>query len=107
MPFHLLFRLFAYLPWYLLEIVRANVDVARRILHPKLPISPDVFEAPSTQKTELGRVVFANSITLTPGTVSFKVEEGKIHVHAIAREVRDGLLEGEMDRRVTRLEGET
>jgi multicomponent Na+:H+ antiporter subunit E len=52
-------------------------------------------------------VLYANSITLTPGTVSIRVHGTKITVHAIADEVADDLLEGEMDRRVTRLEGET
>ncbi|MFH0944851.1 MAG: Na+/H+ antiporter subunit E [Planctomycetota bacterium] len=103
-PLHLLPRLVLYIPWLLLEIVKANLDVTKRILHPKLPISPTLFEAPSTQKTDLGRVVFANSITLTPGTVSYGVEEGRILVHAIAEEVKQGLLDGGMDRRVTEVE---
>ncbi len=51
-------------------------------------------------------MLYANSITLTPGTVSIRVHGTKITVHAIADEVADDLLEGEMDRRVTRLEGE-
>jgi multicomponent Na+:H+ antiporter subunit E len=52
-------------------------------------------------------VLYANSITLTPGTVSIRVHGTKITVHAIADDVADGLLEGEMDRRVTRLEGDS
>ena len=104
-PMWLLPRAALFVPWLLLEIVKANLDVARRILHPKLPISPTLFEVPASQKTDLGRVIFANSITLTPGTVSYGVEPGKILVHAIAEEVKQGLLSGEMDRRVTRVEG--
>ena len=60
---------------------------------------------PKTQCTDLGRVLYANSITLTPGTVSIWVHGRAITVHAVAEDVAEGLAEGEMDRRVTRLEG--
>ena len=105
-PLHVLPRALAYTPWLLKEIALANADVARRILRGRRAVGPKVFEAPSSQRTDLGRAIFANSITLTPGTVSFGVEPGRIHVHAIAGEVRDGLLTGEMDRRCTWVEGE-
>ena len=108
MPVHLLHRLPMYLPWIAKEVVKSNLDVARRILALGRPdVSPRLFEAPTTQHSDLGRVLYANSITLTPGTVSIRVHGTKITVHAIADEVADDLLEGEMDRRVTRLEGET
>jgi multicomponent Na+:H+ antiporter subunit E len=105
-PVWLMPRALLFVPWLLLEIVKANLDVTRRILHPRLPISPVLFEVPASQKTDLGRVIFANSITLTPGTVSYGVEPGRILVHAIALDVKDGLLAGEMDRRVARVEGQ-
>src|SRR5690606_15850165 len=104
-PLHVLGRVARFTPWLLKEIVVANLDVTKRILGPRSAISPVVFDAPSSQRTDLGRTIFANSITLTPGTVSFGVEGDKIRVHAIAREVRDGLLTGEMDRRCTAAEG--
>ncbi|MFG0319623.1 MAG: Na+/H+ antiporter subunit E [Planctomycetota bacterium JB042] len=104
-PLHVLPRVVRFTPWLLKEIALANLDVTRRILGPRSAISPVVFEAPSSQRSDLGRTIFANSITLTPGTVSFGVEPGRVRVHAIAREVRDGLLTGEMDRRCTRVDG--
>jgi multicomponent Na+:H+ antiporter subunit E len=105
-PVHLLPRVVRYLPWIAKEVFLANLDVARRILSFGKPdISPRLFDAPTSQKSDLGRVLYANSITLTPGTVSIRVHGQKILVHAIAEEVADGLLEGEMDRRVTWLEG--
>lgn len=108
MPIHLLGRLPMYLPWIAKEVVKSNLDVARRIFSLGGPnVSPRLFDAPTTQHSDLGRVLYANSITLTPGTVSIRVHGTKITVHAIAEEVADDLLEGEMDRRVTRLEGET
>lgn len=107
-PIHLLPRLPRYLPWIAKEVVKSNLDTARRILGPgRLDVSPRLFDAPTTQHSDLGRVLYANSITLTPGTVSIRVHGTKITVHAIADEVADDLLEGEMDRRVTRFEGET
>ncbi len=107
-PIHLLPRLPMYLPWIAKEVVKSNLDTARRIFGLGRPdISPRLFEAPTSQHSDLGRVLYANSITLTPGTVSIRVHGTKITVHAIAEEVADDLLKGEMDRRVTRLEGET
>jgi multicomponent Na+:H+ antiporter subunit E len=105
-PVHLALRAAVYMPWLLKEILLSNIDVAKRVLRPgRLRISPRIIEAPATQPSELGRVIYANSITLTPGTVSIQVRGSHITVHALADEVADGLLAGEMDRRVTRLEG--
>ena len=107
MPVQLLPRAVMYLPWLVKEIFKSNVDVARRILSPFEPdVSPRIFNTGVTQRSDLGRVIYANSITLTPGTVSIGVRGAYITVHAIAEEVAEGLLEGEMDRRVTRFEGE-
>ncbi|MEE4271596.1 MAG: Na+/H+ antiporter subunit E [Thermoanaerobaculales bacterium] len=108
MPIHLLPRLPVYLPWIAKEVVKSNIDVARRVLALGWTnVSPRLFDVPTTQHSDLGRVIYANSITLTPGTVSIVVHDNKITVHAIAEDVADDLLEGEMDRRVARLEGET
>jgi multicomponent Na+:H+ antiporter subunit E len=106
-PIHLLPRLPRYLPWIVGEVVRSNLDVARRILGLGWPdVSPRLLDVPTSQHTDLGRALYANSITLTPGTVSIWVHGTRITVHAIAEDVADELLEGEMDRRVTRFEGE-
>ncbi len=94
----------SYLVWLFAQIVTSSVDVTRRILDPELPIEPLEFYVPASQSTDTNRVVFANSITLTPGTVSMGVNDGKIHVHALTRKLADELLAGEMDRRVTALE---
>ncbi len=105
-PVHLLPRALLYIPWIAKEVFLANVDVAKRILTPGKPnISPELFDVDTTQRSDLGRVLYANSITLTPGTVSIRVHGRKITVHAIAEDVAEGLRAGEMDRRVTRLEG--
>ena len=98
-------RALTYLPWLLWEIVKANVDVARRILDPRLPIEPHVIHVRASQRGDLARVIYANSITLTPGTVSIDLSADRITVHALTDEAARGLATGEMDRRVSRLEG--
>jgi len=105
-PIHLLPRTVLYVPWLVKEVFKSNVDVTKRILAPgRFPLSPKIFDAPTSQESDLGRVLYANSITLTPGTVSILVRGDRIKVHAIAEEVADAVLDGEMDRRVTRFEG--
>ena len=103
-PIHLGWRVFTYWVWLIGEIGKANVDVARRILDPKLPIQPTLIWLKTTQRSELCQVIYANSITLTPGTVSVRVSSGSILVHAIAQEPAADLQGGAMDRRVSALE---
>lgn len=96
-------RLLLYAPWLVKEIVLANIDVARRIVHPRLPIAPTLIEVKCSQRLDVARVIYANSITLTPGTVSVDMEGDTITVHALTREAADAVLSGEMDRKVSRL----
>ena len=95
---------FTYWPWLIKEIIVAAWDVAKRILHPRLPISPTLVEFVPTQTTEMGLTIHANSITLTPGTISVEVEPGRFLVHALTSEGGAGLAGSEMDRRCTALE---
>lgn len=104
-PIHLGWRALTYWIWLAMEIVKANLDVARRIVDPKLPIHPVLIQVKTSQRSELGQVIYANSITLTPGTVSIRVAENTILVHAVAEEMAKDLESGEMDRRVTAMEG--
>jgi len=104
-PIHLLVPSLRYIPWLLWAIVKSNIDVTRCILNPRLPISPTLVKVKAGQQSELGQTIFANSITLTPGTVSLDVEEDEILVHALTRESAEEVADGEMDRRVTLLEG--
>ena len=104
-PIHLTPKALLYWPWLGWEIVKANVDVARCILDPRLPISPTLVRLNASQKSELGIVIYANSITLTPGTVSMDIERGRIEVHALTRATAKSLQRGDMDRRVTEMEG--
>ena len=106
-PIHLAFRMIPYLPWLLWEIVLANLDVAYRVWHPGQMISPRIIRVPFCTQTDLGTVIYANSITLTPGTVTVSVEErsNELLVHALSEKAAMGLLSGEMHQRIKKVEG--
>ncbi len=76
-----------YYAWLFKEIIKANMAVVKAVLSPSMEISPALFEVDMPQSTDLGRTMFANSITLTPGTVSVELEDGKILVHALLAEM--------------------
>ena len=111
-PISLGVRPFWYVPWLLKEIVVSNIDVMKKILHPKLNdpeaniISPTWIKVSATQCSRLGQSLFANSITLTPGTVSVDVGEDYIWVHALSKDGAESLIDGgEMGTLVCKLEG--
>ncbi len=98
-------RFLAYLPWLAWEIVKANFQVAYLILHPRLPVDPGLIRFRKRLPGPLAQLVLANSITLTPGTVTVDVEGDDYLVHVLSREAAEGLRpraggEGEMLRRV-------
>ncbi|MCW8901734.1 MAG: Na+/H+ antiporter subunit E [Gammaproteobacteria bacterium] len=95
-PFHLGLRLLRYYVFLGKEILIANIDVVKRIIKPGSTISPQVFELPATQKTDLSKVIYANSITLTPGTVTLALEGEKVIVHALSKEGAMDLQTGRM-----------
>ena len=105
-PVHLVWRGAGYLPWLVWEILKSNVRVARIILSPRLRVDPSIVHFRASQRTDLGRFIYANSITLTPGTVTTGIVGDDIEVHAIVREEIDGSEENIMNRRVAVLEGE-
>jgi len=96
-------RLFLYIPWQLWQIVLANLDVAYRVLHPKMPIDPRVIECETSLRGDFSLATLANCITLTPGTITIFVEpgKGKFWVHALAKEHADAhLVDKTMQRKV-------
>jgi multicomponent Na+:H+ antiporter subunit E len=98
-------RHLTYFPWLALEIAKSSLHVAAVILNPRLPIQPRLVRVRASQRTATCAAIHANSITLTPGTISLDVRERSILVHALTEKSAEGLLGGEIDRRVTRLEG--
>ena len=67
-------------------------------------IDPVMIRLKAGQVTEMGQVIYGNSITLTPGTITVDIDDGELLVHALTQSGADGLAEGEMDRRITALE---
>ncbi len=101
-------RVMAQLPgywvWLLKEVIVSSWDVARTILHPRMPISPTVVEIDTGTDNEAIQVILANSITLSPGTVTLDLHEGKLKVHCLTRAGAEALLAGEAQRRAMTLE---
>ncbi len=103
-PIHLSMKIPAYWLWLACEVVKSNIAVVKLVWHPQMPISPTVLRVKASQSTDLGKIVYANSITLTPGTVSMEVDDDEIEVHALTRELAEDLKDGVMDRRVAELD---
>jgi multicomponent Na+:H+ antiporter subunit E len=104
-PVHMAPRGILYFPWLLWEIVKANIDIAKVILQSNMQIHPQVMDIVAGQKSDAGLVTFANSITLTPGTVTIGVEENTFLIHALTNNAAAGLASGDMERQVTAMEG--
>ena len=95
---------FLFIPWLLWEIVKSNVAVTRTILSRDMDLKRNLVNVPIGPKSELGKVLLANSITLTPGTVSVRTGDDEIMVHALSFEGAAEDISGEMNRRICNLE---
>lgn len=104
-PHHLFGRALTYFPWLIWEIAKSCWGVTRVILHPGLPISPTMTRVVASQRSTVGLVTYANSITLTPGTITTAVDGNILTVHALVRDGAIDLEGGGMDSRVTEFEG--
>jgi len=104
-PMHLSLAAVAYWPWLLKEICKAGIQVSRIILDPRLPISPTLVRFRPSQESTVGLATHANSITLTPGTITVEASRDEFLVHGLTREGAAGCVDSEMDRRVSRFEG--
>ena len=109
LPTHIFARLPAYLVWLCGEIVKSNYATAKMILGGHS--DPEIFHVTATQKTAAGLATYANSITLTPGTVTVDIDEStskdQFLVHALHADFGDDVRSNDMDRRVTALEMDT
>jgi multicomponent Na+:H+ antiporter subunit E len=103
-PIYLSRKIFTYFLWLIKEIIKANITVVKHIWLGEKSISPTLKKIKISQKTDMGKVIYANSITLTPGTVAIDLVDNEITVHALVYKDIESLEIGEMDRRVTLLE---
>ena len=104
-PMHLWATMVFYWPWLILEIVKSAWTVSKIIISPTLPISPTMVRFKPKQKTTVGLVIHANSITLTPGTIAIEVAADEFLVHGLTAEGAAGVIDSEMDARVAKCEG--
>jgi len=95
-------RLASYLVWLFGQVVKANIDVSRRILNPRLPIQPVWQPLEFKLDSDLQKTLYASSVTLTPDTFTTRIEDGRLLVHALWPESIEDLRKGEMQERVRR-----
>lgn len=96
-------RFLAYIPWLIYQIVMSNIHVAALALNPKLPIDPQIIRFTVKLETDISWVTLANSITLTPGTITMDIMNGEFYVHALSKKVAEDLDTGEMEDRVAHI----
>ena len=104
-PHHLLVGAVTYFPWLVWEILKSAWAVAKLVLHPSLPISPTMTRVQASQRSSAALATYANSITLTPGTLTVGLAGNELIVHALTRDGALDLESGRMDRRVSKFEG--
>jgi multicomponent Na+:H+ antiporter subunit E len=102
---HLLGSALTYFPWLLWEIAKSGWAVTKIILHPRLPVSPTMTRVIASQRSTVGIATYANSITLTPGTITTGVKGNVLTVHALVRDGAADVEAGGMDERVSQFEG--
>ena len=95
-------RIFQYITWLIKEIIVSNISTAKVILTNSE--NPEIFTVKCTQKTPEGKTTYANSITLTPGTVTTDIKNNILEVHALTSDFGDDVRSGDMDKKVTWLE---
>jgi multicomponent Na+:H+ antiporter subunit E len=93
---------FLYLGVFFIDLVKSNLDVARRVLTPSLPINPGIVEVKTSLKSKFGRMLLANSITLTPGTLTVEVSDDSFFIHWI--DVKDDTVEAASNEIVKKFE---
>lgn len=103
-PMHLIGGAFGYWGWLLIEIFKSGLNVARIVLSPNLPISPTMTRVRASQESGAGLATYANSITLTPGTITVGVKNNVLTVHALEASGADDLEAGGMDAKVRAFE---
>ncbi|WP_394147295.1 Na+/H+ antiporter subunit E [Shewanella atlantica] len=103
-PIHLSINMPGYVLWLTKEVILSNISVVKHIWLGNKSISPTLTTIDTRQCTDINKVIYANSITLTPGTVAIDLIDDQLTVHALNKADIETLKTGEMDRRVRELE---
>jgi multicomponent Na+:H+ antiporter subunit E len=96
-------RFVLYIPWLFYQIALSNLHVARLALGPKRLIDPKIIKFKTKLESDISLVALANSITLTPGTITIDIKDGVYYVHAISKKVAEDLMTGEMEDRIAHI----
>jgi multicomponent Na+:H+ antiporter subunit E len=96
-------RFIAYIPWLIQQILLANIHVVSLVVRRRMPIDPQVVKFKTKLETDISCVTLANSITLTPGTITMDIKDGVFYVHAVSQKVADELNAGDMEDRVAHI----
>jgi multicomponent Na+:H+ antiporter subunit E len=90
-PLRYWYFIFYYMPVFLWECIKANIDVAYRVIHPALPINPGIVKVKTSLKSDTALTFLANSITLTPGTLCVDIDKDKgvLYIHWIDVKAKD------------------
>ena len=102
LPIYFFPRLIQYTFWLIKEILKSNITTAKVIIMKSE--EPELFSVKASQKTNEGKVTYANSITLTPGTVTTQIKNDIFEVHALTKDFGDDVRSSDMDKMVTWLE---
>lgn len=100
LKFRLWFRVLLYLPWLFYKIVESSIHLTKLILHPDLPIAPQLIPVESSLRNRAAIVLFGNSITLTPGTITAEVVRNKLIVHAMDKASSEGIIGKEIESKI-------
>ncbi|MEA1964633.1 MAG: Na+/H+ antiporter subunit E [Candidatus Aerophobetes bacterium] len=84
-----IFYFFLYIPVFFWEMIKANFDVAYRVVHPKMPIKPGIVQIKTTLKPDIAKLILGNSITLTPGTLTVEIAKDNLLIHWINVKAED------------------
>ncbi|MBN2041787.1 MAG: Na+/H+ antiporter subunit E [Spirochaetes bacterium] len=98
-----IFRFLRYIPWLMYQIITSNFYVAKLVLKPGMYIDPHIVKFRTKLESDISWVALANSITLTPGTITMNIHDGEFFIHALDRKVADDLKSGEMEDRIAHI----
>ena len=98
--FRLWLSIFLYLPWLFYKIFESGIHLSKLILHPSLPIEPRLISVETKLRHQAAVVLFGNSITLTPGTITVEVEQNRLIIHAMDRDLGDDIESKQMESKI-------
>ena len=98
--FRLWLRILTYLPWLFYKIIQSSLHLSKLILHPALPIAPQLISVESKLNQKAAVVLLGNSITLTPGTITAEVDRNKLIVHAMDNALTEDVESKQMESKI-------